>query len=91
VSWTLTPQTVTDPRTAFFAPRTTVTADQAPDRVSAELIAAYPPGVPIFAPGELITPALLRALRQKADEGSRIAYATDPSLRTFRVLANPQG
>jgi arginine decarboxylase len=87
VSWTLTPQTVTDPRTAFFAPWTTVTADRAPGRVSAELIAAYPPGVPILAPGELITPELLGALQRKAAEGSRIAYASDPSLRTFRVLA----
>ncbi|HEY3955293.1 MAG TPA: hypothetical protein VGM53_18135 [Streptosporangiaceae bacterium] len=86
VSWTLAPEPMIDPRTAFFAPWTAVPADEAAGRASAELIAAYPPGVPILAPGELITPALLGALRQQAAEGSRIAYAADPSLRTLRVL-----
>jgi lysine decarboxylase len=87
VSWSLTPQPVTDPRTAFFAPAVTVPAAQAPGRISADLVAAYPPGVPILAPGELITADLLAALRQQAADGSRIAYAADPTLRTLRVLA----
>jgi lysine decarboxylase len=86
LSWTVAPQSVVDPRTAFFAPWTTVPAGQAAGRVSAELIAAYPPGVPILAPGELITHELLEALRRQAAEGSRIAYAADPGLNTFRVL-----
>jgi len=91
VSWTLVPEPVVDPRAAFFAPATTVPSGQAPGRISAELIAAYPPGVPILAPGELITPDLLAALHQLAAEGTRIAYAADPTLRTLRVLADPPG
>jgi lysine decarboxylase len=91
VSWTLTPRPVTDPRTAFFAPAVTVPAGEALGRVCAELIAAYPPGVPILAPGELVTGELLGALRRQAAEGSRIAYAADPSLRTLRVLADVPG
>ena len=35
-------------------------------RVSAELIAPYPPGVPVLAPGELITAAAVEALREVA-------------------------
>jgi lysine decarboxylase len=42
--------------------------------------------VPILAPGELITHELLEALRRQSAEGSRIAYAADPNLETFRVL-----
>jgi lysine decarboxylase len=87
VSWSLVPEQVVDPRTAFFAPWQAVPAAQAPGRTSAELIAAYPPGVPILAPGELITAGLLDALAQQSSHGSRIAYAADPSLRTLRVLA----
>jgi lysine decarboxylase len=91
VSWTLMPEPVVDPRTAFFAPATTVPIDQAPGRISAELIAAYPPGVPILAPGELVTAELIAVLRQQAAEGTRIAYAADPALGTLRVLAGPGG
>lgn len=91
MSWILAPRPVADPRTAFFAPAVAVPAAQAPGRISAELIAAYPPGVPILAPGELITADLVAALHRQAAEGSRIAYAADPSLRTFRVLAGSEG
>lgn len=54
--------------------------------MSAELIAPYPPGVPVLAPGELITVAAVDALREVAADGGRIAYAADPSLQTFQVV-----
>ena len=66
-----------DPRTAFFAPWTTVPAEEAPGQISAELVAAYPPGVPILAPGELVTPELLGALRRQAAEAA--ASPTPPT------------
>ena len=86
-AWTVEPQTVLPPREAFFAQNETVTADNAIGRVSAELIAPYPPGVPVLAPGELITAAAVEALREVAGDGGRIAYAADPSLATFQVIA----
>jgi len=46
-AWTVEPATATDPRSAFFARHETVSAAAAMGRVSAELIAPYPPGVPL--------------------------------------------
>jgi arginine decarboxylase len=86
-SWTVVPETVLAPRDAFFAPNETVPASRAVGRVSAELIAPYPPGVPVLAPGELITAAAVDALREVASDGGRIAYAADSSLQTFQVIA----
>jgi arginine decarboxylase len=86
-SWTVEPETVLAPREAFFATPETVPARAAAGRVSAELIAPYPPGVPVLAPGELITAAAIDALRAVAADGGRIAYAADPSLATFQVIA----
>ena len=54
--------------------------------MSAELVAPYPPGVPVLAPGEVITAAALDALRAAQAEGSRIAYAADPTLATLQVI-----
>ena len=85
-SWTVQPQTVLAPRDAFFALNETVTAAAAIGRVSAELIAPYPPGVPVLAPGELITAEAVAALNEVAADGGRIAYAADPSLATFAVI-----
>jgi arginine decarboxylase len=86
-AWTVRPQTVLAPREAYFAPNETVTADAAIGRISAELVAPYPPGVPVLAPGELITSEALAALREVAADGGRIAYAADPTLATFQVVS----
>lgn len=85
-SWTVQPQTVVPPRQAFFAEHEAVAGNEAVGRVSAELVAPYPPGVPVLAPGERITSTALAALREARDAGTRIAYAADPSLATLRVL-----
>ena len=85
-AWTVRPQTVLSPREAFFAQNETVTAEAAVGRVSAELIAPYPPGVPVLAPGELITADAVAALREVTADGGRIAYAADPTLATFQVV-----
>ena len=86
-AWTVRPQTVLSPREAFFARNETVPAGAAIGRVSAELVAPYPPGVPVLAPGELITEEALAALREVAADGGRIAYAADSSLASFQVVA----
>jgi lysine decarboxylase len=86
-AWTVEPETVLSPREAFFAQNETLPADAAVGRVSAELVAPYPPGVPVFAPGELITRLALDALREVAADGGRIAYAADPTLATLQVVA----
>jgi arginine decarboxylase len=86
LSWTVDPQTILAPREAFFAPNETVPAASAIGRVSAELVAPYPPGIPVLAPGELITAEAVTALQAVAADGGRIAYAADPTLATFQVI-----
>jgi lysine decarboxylase len=85
-AWTVQPEQVVAPREAFFAPRVVVPARDAVGRVAAELVAPYPPGVPVLAPGERVTAAALAALLGARDDGVRIAYATDPTLVTLGVL-----
>jgi lysine decarboxylase len=79
------PVTALPPRQAYFAESDTVGIDEALGRISAELIAPYPPGIPVLAPGERITADTLAALEHAASAGVRIAYAADPTLATLRV------
>ena len=83
-AWSVSPQMAIPPREAFFAPNETVAAGAAVGRISAELVAPYPPGIPVLAPGEVITGAA-RA------QGGRIAYAADPTLATFQVITGGTG
>jgi lysine decarboxylase len=84
--WTHTAEVAVTPSAAFFAPHETVTAAEAVNRVSAELIAPYPPGIPLVMPGEVLTPHTLDALATAASSGARIAYAADSTLATLQVI-----
>jgi lysine decarboxylase len=79
------PVTAVPPRQAFFAASESVPLGDAVGRTSAELVAPYPPGIPVLAPGEEVTDGTIAALRQARDAGVRIAYAADPTLSTLRV------
>ncbi|MEO6790121.1 MAG: aminotransferase class V-fold PLP-dependent enzyme [Ornithinibacter sp.] len=84
--WAVQPATVMSPRDAFFAARERVPVERAIGRVSAELVAPYPPGIPVLAPGEEVTVESVDALLAARAAGSRIAYAADPSVRTLDVV-----
>ena len=86
-SWTITPQKGASLREAYFGRSELVDAKEAIGRISVDLVAPYPPGVPVLAPGEIITKEILDGLLEVKAEGTRIAYATDHTLRQFRVLA----
>jgi len=87
LSWTITPQKGASLRDAYFGKSELVDAREAIGRVSVDLVAPYPPGVPVLAPGEIITKEILDGLLEAKAEGTRIAYATDHTLQKFRVLA----
>jgi lysine decarboxylase len=73
-------------RDAYFADTEFVSAQKAIGRVSADLIAPYPPGVAVVAPGEVLTEQIVSGLSATQKAGVRIAYATDPTLATYRVI-----
>ncbi|MBM6545020.1 aminotransferase class V-fold PLP-dependent enzyme [Janibacter sp. YIM B02568] len=83
----ITPVMGMTPREAFFADRVAVPVREAVGRVGAELIAPYPPGIPVLAPGEVVTEQVVGALEQARASGSRIAYAADPTGATITVVA----
>jgi len=85
-TWIVEPQMVVAPREAFFGESVRVPLAEAIGRVSAELVAPYPPGVPVLAPGELVTAETIEALLEARSDGVRIAYASDPHLATLDVL-----
>ncbi len=75
------------PREAFFAEVDHVPAERAAGRIAAEMISPCPPGVPVIAPGEVITDEVLDCLRSGVEHGVLIPDAADPSVKTRRVVA----
>ena len=75
-------------RDAYFAKTEMVDAPNAIRRISADLIAPYPPGVAVVAPGEILTEQIVTGLQASRAAGVRIAYATDSTLARFRVVTH---
>jgi lysine decarboxylase len=88
LSWSVVPQRGISMRDAYFAKTEMINAEKAEGRISADLIAPYPPGVAVVAPGEILTAQILEGLKASKDAGVRIAYATDSTLATYRVVIN---
>ena len=85
LSWSIVPTVAMSIRDAYFADTEFVSAKEAIGRISADLIAPYPPGVAVVAPGEVLTEQILDGLATTQKAGVRIAYASDASLATYRV------
>lgn len=72
---------------AFFSPVETVPYTEAVGRISADSLAAYPPGVPNVLPGEILNEQVVAFLRATAAAPSGyVRGAIDPALDHFRVV-----
>jgi arginine/lysine/ornithine decarboxylase len=81
-----TEQVIT-PRDAFYGATEMVSIDEAPGRVAAEFVTPYPPGIPLFVPGERITEELVDYLKTGSAEGIYVEGCVDDSLSSLRVVA----
>jgi arginine decarboxylase len=75
------------PREAFFAPAEQLPVADAVGRVAAEMVSPYPPGVPVLAPGEVISQEAVAYLTTGVQAGMLIPDAADSSMETLRVVA----
>jgi arginine/lysine/ornithine decarboxylase len=81
-------ETVMLPRDAMLGATEMVPWRKAVGRISAEMICPYPPGIPVIAPGELLTDAITEYLQLQSAEGVMVEGAADESLAEFRVVAS---
>jgi arginine decarboxylase len=80
-------ETVMRPRDAFFGRTEDVPVEKAVGRIAAEMVSPYPPGVPVLAPGELISEEALDYLRTGLANGMLLPDPADSELNSVRVVA----
>lgn len=61
--------------------------EQATGRIAAEMVSPYPPGVPVLVPGERFNESTLDYLTTGVQAGMLIPDATDPTMKSVRVVA----
>ncbi len=78
---------VMTPRDAHFSASDALEPALAVGRISAETVCPYPPGIPVLLPGERISAAAIAHLERVKAMGGVISGASDPSLKTLRVVS----
>ncbi|MDR3254876.1 MAG: aminotransferase class I/II-fold pyridoxal phosphate-dependent enzyme [Synergistaceae bacterium] len=73
------------PREAFYAPQRPVPLASSEGEISSEFVMCYPPGIPILAPGELITADALGYILYAKKKGSLVMGPQDMKLEYINV------
>lgn len=80
------PESVVSPREAFYGEVKTVPLNDAEGEISAEIIMAYPPGIPIVCPGERITREIIDYVNVLRNEHAELQGTEDPEVKEIKVL-----
>ncbi len=74
------------PREAFYSETEVVPFSESAGRIIAEFIMVYPPGIPIFIPGEIITEENLNYIKKNQEVGLPVQGPEDFDLKHLRVI-----
>ncbi|MBO1510105.1 aminotransferase class I/II-fold pyridoxal phosphate-dependent enzyme [Metabacillus bambusae] len=74
------------PREAFYADTELVPFEESKGRIISEFLMVYPPGIPIFIPGEIITEENLLYTKKNIEAGLPVQGAEDQELKFLRVI-----
>ncbi len=82
----ISPQVVATPQQAFYAKKEMLPLEQTNGRICGEFVMCYPPGIPILAPGEIITKDVLEYICYAKDKGCSMQGMEDPKVEKLNVL-----
>lgn len=74
------------PQTAFYAEKEQLPLDSTAGRVCSEFVMCYPPGIPILAPGEMITKDIIDYIKYAKDKGCSMTGPEDLDIGMLNVL-----
>lgn len=74
------------PRKAFYADKESLPLEESAGRICSEFVMCYPPGIPILAPGELITPEIIEYIKYAKEKGCSMTGTEDINIERLNVL-----
>lgn len=74
------------PQKAFYSEKKNMKIEESSGRISGEFVMCYPPGIPIIAPGELITDEILDYIAYSKERGCFLTGTEDMNIEYINVL-----
>jgi len=84
----INPIVVVTPKEAFYSNKESMPITQSKGRVCAEFVMCYPPGIPILAPGELITDKIIDYVVYAKKKGCFMTGTQDMKIENINVVVN---
>lgn len=81
------PRVAMSPQAAFYGNQISVPIGESAGRISCEFVMCYPPGIPILAPGEMITEEILDYIRYSKERGCVMTGTEDMDINRIKVTA----
>ena len=82
----INPKIVLSPKAAFYGEQEILPIMESAGRISCEFVMCYPPGIPIIAPGELLTPEILENIDYSKKRGCFMTGTEDMNIEKIRVI-----
>ncbi|BDR68015.1 arginine decarboxylase [Clostridium tetani] len=80
------PKQVQIPRDAFNSEKVVLPLNDSEGRVSGEFLMAYPPGIPVLCPGEIITQEIIDYIQKLKDTGLYVQGTEDLEVNFIKVV-----
>lgn len=80
------PHVVTTPQESFYAEKESLPLHETAGRVCSEFVMCYPPGIPILAPGEMITNEIIEYILYAREKGCSMTGPEDAEIKRLNVL-----
>lgn len=80
------PKKILNPRQAFNATKTVCDLKDSLGKISAEFLLAYPPGIPLLCPGEIITKEVLDYVDDLKRANLYVQGTEDPTVNTIKIV-----
>lgn len=82
----VTPKVAVPPRKAFYSDKISLPLKEAEGKICTEFVMCYPPGIPILAPGELITKDIIEYITYAKAKGCSMQGTEDFEVERLNVL-----
>ena len=82
----ISPVVAETPRKAFYAKKRSLPLEETSGLVCSEFVMCYPPGIPILAPGELITDEIIEYIKYAKEKGCQMTGTEDINIERLNVL-----
>ena len=82
----INPKVVVSPQIAFYSEKESLPLAKSANRVCSEFVMCYPPGIPILAPGEMITNEILNYIQYAKEKGCFMTGPEDMEIKNINVL-----